>query len=133
MVNQHREVLELQKRTSSWALGCALVIAAVFLVFGERAFAKGLVLGTCFSILNFMILGRSIPVVLGHGRRKASMIGLASVLIRFALLAVPLIIAIQSVSFDFFAVVVGIFAVQIVTLVDYIVVRPLTTEKGMGK
>ena len=133
MVKQHREVLELQKRTCSWALGSALVIAAVFLVLSERALAKGLVLGTCFSILNFLLLGRSIPMVLGHGRGKASMIGLASTLTRFALLAVPLIIATQSVSFHFVAVVMGIFAVQIVTLVDYIVIRPLTVEKGMGR
>ena len=133
MVSQHREVLELQKRTCSWALASALVVAAVLLVLGERALAKGLVLGTCFSILNFLLLGRSIPMVLGHGRRKASMIGLASVLTRFGLLAVPLIIAVQSASFHFAAVVVGIFAVQIVTMVDYIVVRPLTTDKGMGR
>jgi len=132
MAKQHREVLELQKRTCSWALGGALVIAALFLVVGERALAKGLVLGTCFSILNFTLLSRSIPMLLGHGRGKASMIGLASVLTRFALLAVPLIIAVQSDSFHFVAVAVGIFAVQIVTLVDYIVIRPMTTEKGMG-
>jgi hypothetical protein len=132
-VNQHREVLELQKRSCSWALGSALVIAAVLLVLGERALAKGLVLGTCFSILNFLLLGRSIPMVLGHGRGKASMIGLASVFARFGLLSVPLIIAVQSASFHFVAVVVGLFAVQIVTLIDYIIVRPLSAEKGMGR
>lgn len=133
MANQHREVLDLQKRTCSWALGAALVIAVLLLVFGERALAKGLVLGTCFSILNFLLLGKSIPMLLGHGRGKASVIGLASVLIRFALMAVPLIIAVQSASFHFVAVVVGIFAVQIVTLIDYIVIRPLSVEKGMGR
>ena len=114
-------------------MGCALVIAAAFLIFGERALAKGLVLGTCFSILNFLILSRSIPMVLGRSRRKAGMIGLASVLIRFALLAVPLIIALRSASFHFVAAAVGLFAVQIVTLVDHIAIRPLTVEKGMRR
>jgi hypothetical protein len=44
-------------------------------------------------------------------------------------LAIPMIVAIKSVSFNFVAVVVGIFAVQIVTLVDYILIRPILEGK----
>jgi hypothetical protein len=54
----------------------------------------------------------------------ASFIGLGSMLFRYILLAIPLVVAIKSASFDFVAVVGGIFAVQIVTLLDYIVIRP---------
>jgi hypothetical protein len=36
-----------------------------------------------------------------------------------------MIVAIKSISFNFVAVVVGIFAVQIVTLINYIVIRPI--------
>ena len=70
-------------------------------------------------------MGKSIPLALGQTRSKAGVIGLASILGRYFLLAIPMIIAIKSTSINFVAVVVGIFAVQIVTLFDYLVVRSL--------
>jgi hypothetical protein len=51
---------------------------------------------------------------------------LGSILTRYLILAVPLIVAIKSPSFNFIAVVAGIFSVQIVTLCDYVLIRPLT-------
>jgi hypothetical protein len=124
MAQQHDEVTEVQKRISSRAMLSALFLGAVFFLFHEKTVAKGLVLGTCFSVLNFYLLGKSIPMVLGQTRRMASFIGLGSMLFRYILLAIPLVVAIKSASFDFVAVVGGIFAVQIVTLLDYIVIRP---------
>ena len=103
----------------------ALVLAVIFILFSEKAIGKGLLLGTCFSILNFFLLGKSIPLTLGQSRSKAGLIGLTSLLTRYIILAIPLIVAIKSGSFNFAAVAIGIFAVQIVTLVDYIVVRPI--------
>jgi len=101
------------------------VVAVFFLLFHEKAIAKGLLLGTCFSIINFLLLGKSIPMTLGQSRSKARFIGLTSILFRFVILAIPMIVAIKSTSFNFVAVVVGIFSVQVVTLVDYIVIRPI--------
>jgi len=103
----------------------ALMLAIFFIIIHERAIAKGLILGTCFSIINFVMLGKSIPMTLGRSRARASMVGLASILSRYVVLAIPMIVAIKSVSFNFVAVVVGIFAVQIVTLIDYIIIRPI--------
>jgi hypothetical protein len=68
-------------------------------------------------------------MTLGKSRSKAGLIGLASILSRYMVLAIPMIVAIKSVSFNFVAVVVGIFAVQIVTLVDYILIRPILEGK----
>jgi len=45
--------------------------------------------------------------------------------LRYAILAVPMIIALKVPSFNFAAVVVGIFAVQIVTLFDFLVIKPI--------
>jgi hypothetical protein len=119
----------IQKRISSQAITSALVVAVVFLIIQEKAIAKGLLLGTCFSIVNFLLLGKSIPMTLGQSRAKARLIGLASVLVRYGVLAIPMVMALKLVSFNFVAVVVGIFAVQIMTLVDYIVVRPILDQK----
>lgn len=125
MVTQHREVQEIQKRICSWALSGALIVAALFLILGEKAVAKGLVLGTCFSIVNFVLLGKAIPMMLGRSRRKARAIGFGSMLARYGVLAIPLVIAVQSASFDLVAVIIGIFAVQIVILLDHLVLRRL--------
>jgi hypothetical protein len=92
MVTQHREVQEIQKRICSWALSGALIVAALFLILGEKAVAKGLVLGTCFSIVNFVLLGKSIPMMLGQSRAKANAIGFGSMLARYGVLAIPIVI-----------------------------------------
>ncbi|MEJ2724459.1 MAG: ATP synthase subunit I [Deltaproteobacteria bacterium] len=129
MAPQPQGVTQVQKQISSWAMLVALIFGAVLFLFDEKAVAKGLVLGTCFSILNFYLLGKSIPMTLGQTRRTASFIGLGSLLFRYMVLAIPLVVAIKSVSFDFVAAVVGIFAVQIVTLADYIVIKPFLARR----
>lgn len=130
MVAQDREVQEFLKRICSWALSIALVIAVLFLVLGERAVAKGLLLGTCFSILNFVLLGKSIPMALGKSRAKANIIGFGSILTRYAVLAVPIVIAVKSPSFDLVAVIIGVFAVQMMIFLDHFV---LSRRQGDSK
>ena len=129
MAQQQDEVTEVQKRISSRAMLSALFLGAVFLLFDEKAVAKGLVLGSCFSVLNFYLLGKSIPMALGRTRRMASFIGFGSLLFRYVLLAVPLVVAVKSPSFSFVAAAIGIFAVQIVTLADYVVIKPFLARK----
>ena len=116
-------MIKAQKKFGSWAMTSAIIIAFVFLILDEKAIAKGIVLGTLFSIINFVLLGRSIPMVLGQSVAKTRAIGLVSILSRYALLAVPLIVGIKSDAFNFIAVVVGIFAVQIVTMVNYTIIN----------
>lgn len=122
-MTQHPEVRELQKRICSRALSGALIIAAVFLIFGEKAVAKGLVLGTCFSIANFLLMGKSIPMMLGRSKAKAKVIGFGSVMARYVVLGIPVVIALKQDSFDLFAAIVGIFAVQIMILLDHFVLE----------
>lgn len=119
------EVSQAQKRICSLAMLSTLVVAVVLILLQEIAIAKGLVLGTLFSIVNFILLGKSVPMTLGRTRRMASLIGLVSLLFRHLLLAVPMVVGIKSPSFNFFAVVAGIFTVQFVTLFEYILIRPI--------
>jgi hypothetical protein len=125
MVTQHREVQELQKRICSWALSGALILAVLFLILGEKTVAKGLVLGTCFSIVNFVLLGKSIPMMLGQSRARANAIGFGSMLARYGVLAIPIVIAVRWASFDLVAVVIGVFSVQIMILLDHFVIKRL--------
>ena len=127
--NPRDEVIAVQKKICSWAMTAVIVLALIFIVLDEKAIAKGLVLGTLFSIINFVLLGRSIPMTLGQSVGRARLIGLTSILCRYAVLAVPLILGIKLDALNFVAVVVGIFAVQIVTLVDYTIIKRFFDNK----
>ena len=119
----------MQRRICSYTLNSALVLAVIFLIFQENAIAKGLLLGSLCSIINFMLLSLSVPMTVGKTRYRAGLIGLVSIFIRYILLAIPLILGLKLASFNFVAVIIGIFAVQIVTLIDHIVIRPIFMEK----
>lgn len=129
MENQGNEIIRFQKKICRLALIFSVIVAVVFLFFDQKAIAKGLVLGTIFSVINFIILGRSLPKVVGRSRKGATLAGLAGIMSRYILLAVPMIIAVKSPSFDFIAVVIGIFSVQITTLVDHFLTRPAVEGK----
>lgn len=124
-----REVARVQKRICSRAIVISLGVASGLIIMNQNAIAKGLLLGTLFSIANFILLGMSVPLPIGKTRVRASFITLTSLLIRFALLAIPMVVGMKSAAFSFGAVVVGVFSIQIVTLVEYLVVRPIQDGK----
>lgn len=101
-------------------MGFFALVGVLLLFVDQAAVAKGLLLGTCFSVLNFIIMGIVSPVTLGRTRRKAGMIAFCSIVSRYALLAVPLILAVKSPSIAFMGVAVGLFAVQIEILLEHI-------------
>jgi hypothetical protein len=128
----HREVARVQKRICSLAIFVSLGAASGLIIMGQNAIAKGLLLGTLFSIANFVLLGFSVPLTIGKTRTRASFMSLTSLLIRFALLAIPMVVGMKSAAFSFGAVVVGVFSIQIITLVEYLVVRPIQDGKQQG-
>ena len=125
IVDQSKEVSEVKKKICIKALVLTLVASIFFILLNERPIVKGLALGSLFSMINFLLLGESIPLALGKTRMKAGMIGLASILVRFSVLAFPLWVGLKSPSFNFAAVVAGIFSIQVVTLVEYLIIRPI--------
>jgi len=129
MEKTHSELAQVQRRISFLAFSFSLAFALIFMFVGRMDVAKGLLLGTCFSIMNFFLMGKSLPMILMKSRAGASLVGLGSIFSRYLILAVPLIVAIKSPSFSFIAVVVGIFSVQIVTLCDYVLIKPLLNRQ----
>ncbi len=109
---------QVQKRLSTRALAGASIAALLLLAVGERALAKGLVLGAVFSVLNFLLLGAALPFTLGRSPMTTRAVGLISIFFRYGVLAVPLIIAVKSPSFHFVTAAAGLFAVQIAALLD---------------
>ena len=110
------ELKQTQKEYCSQAMMLAIGAAMIFLIAGAKPISKGLILGTLFSILNFVLIAQSLPSRLDRGRGKTFMICLSSVWLRYAVLAVPLIVAAKFESFNFFAAAAGVLMVQVVII-----------------
>ena len=116
-------IKDTQKRYASRAMIVAICVALVAILLGYRPFGKGLVLGTLFSILNFILMGAMLPAKLNRSKNRATLKSLSGIILRYGLLAVPLIAAIKWVQFDFTATVMGLFLVPAGIIVDHIVTQ----------
>jgi hypothetical protein len=119
------EIRELQKRYCTKAMFIAAGAAVILIILGEKAMGKGLVLGSLFSVLNFVLLARSIPVKLAASdtESKARRVAFTAVATRFLLLAVPLIVAIRIDSINFVTVAIGLYMVQLILFFDHLFPR----------
>ena len=108
----------IQRRTITFVLTVSVVMGGLLLLSGFNAQAKGLLLGSLFSVLNFFLMAVFLPMRMGYGRSKSSLISLASLYLRFALLAIPLIVAAKYAQFALTATSLGLFMVQIVLIID---------------
>ena len=123
-------IRETQKKYCSRAMLAAIFVGLVFILTGQSAVGKGLILGTFFSIINFILMGEALPLKVGMSRGKSFFFAIGSIFFRFAIMGIPLIIAIKSVKFNLFAVIGGIFMIQIIILADHIVQTLLSTRSN---
>jgi len=96
----------------------AIVAAVVLLLAGQNTVAKGLVLGTIFSVVNFILMGETLTLKLGKTPLKTFFWSLLSLLLRYGFMAIPLIMAIKFKQFNLIAVICGIFLVQVMILAE---------------
>ena len=113
-------VSQTQKKYGSRAMIIAIIAAFIFILAGLKPIGKGLVLGTIFSVINFVLIGQTLPLRLSQTKRKTFFLSLGSIFFRYALLAVPLVLAIKFDQLDLPAVIFGIFMIQLVILADYL-------------
>lgn len=116
-------IRDTQKRYASRAMIVAICVALVAIIFGYRPFGKGLVLGTLFSILNFILMGAMLPAKLHGSKNRAILKSFSGIVFRYGLLAVPLIAAIKLPQFDIIATIIGLFMVPGGILVDHLVAK----------
>jgi len=64
-------IRETQKKYCSRAMLAAIFVGLVFILMGQNAVGKGLILGTFFSIINFILMGEAIPLKAGKSRGKS--------------------------------------------------------------
>ena len=113
-------VRQTQKKYGSRAMIIAIIAGFFLIPAGQKAIGKGLILGTVFSVINFVMIGQTLPLRLSQTKRKTFLFSLGSIAFRYTLLAVPLILAIKFDQFDLPAAICGIFMIQLVILADYL-------------
>ena len=99
----------LKKALIKKALLISLAVACIFLALDFKSVAKGVALGSIFSVVEFKLMARRLERLLIHHGKGRDYFGLIG---RYFLLAIPLIVALKLPSINFFATVGGIFAVK---------------------
>ena len=111
---------QTQKKYCSRAMTAAIFLGLFFILAGQTSVGKGLILGTIFSVVNFILMAQVLPHRIGKTKNKTFFLSFGSIALRYFLLAVPLIIAIKLNQYNFISVVLGIFMVQLVILADHL-------------
>ncbi len=96
-----------------------IFISLGFILLGEKTIGKGLILGSIFSVINFVLMGETLPARLAKEKGKTFFIGLGSILFRYVLLAIPVVVAVKSDTFNLYAAAAGLFAVQLVIIAEH--------------
>ena len=97
----------------------AIIVGLGLILAGHPAAAKGLILGALFSVINFVLMGEALPLKLAATGRKHFLVAMLSIGIRYACLAVPLVV-VKSDRFDLVAAVIGVFMIQLMILGDHL-------------
>jgi asparagine N-glycosylation enzyme membrane subunit Stt3 len=113
------QIRQTQKKYCSAAIAVAIFAGLLFILAGQKPIGKALILGTVFSIVNFILIGETLPLRIGKTKSKTFFISLGSIYFRYIILAIPLIMAIKLEQFNLFAVIFGIFLIQIVIMADH--------------
>ena len=120
----NEEVIKVQKLYCSRAIYYAIGGFFIFFFFGQKAIGKGLVLGTLFSIFNFVLMGilldRQVAGAQNKWRARSS--SFLSIFLRYAILAVPLVISYKTESINFCGAVAGIYMIQFTILFNNLVI-----------
>jgi hypothetical protein len=113
------QIRQTQKKYCSAAIAVAIFAGLLFILAGQKPIGKALILGTVFSIVNFILIGETLPLRIGKSKGKTFFISLGSIYFRYIILAIPLIMAIKLEQFNLFAVIFGIFLVQLIIIADH--------------
>ena len=116
-------VKQAQKKITQQALWLSIIVGLVFIVLGYKPVGKGIILGTLFSVLNFIFMAKSIGYKFGRSKRQIFSISIGSIIFRYMLLAIPLITAVKFEQFNLAAVIVGVFMIQIVILAGHLLTQ----------
>ena len=113
-------VRQTQKKYGSRAIWIAIGAGFGLFLAGYKPVGKGLVLGAIFSVVNFVLIGQALPLRIGYSKGKTFFLALGSMFCRYALMAVPIIVAVKFEQFDLVGAILGLFMIQFVIMADHV-------------
>ncbi len=120
MADQRQSITEIRRHYCRSALALAVVLSLPLWLAGERLIGKGLILGALFSIANFSLMSAFIPLRVAPAGRRRSLIVIGSLLLRYVLLAAPVVLAHFTGWVSVIGVAAGLFMVQFTILAEHI-------------
>lgn len=130
MDNISASVRQTEKKYCSAAIIAAIAVALICMAAGYKPIGRSLILGTLFSIVNFVLMGETLPSRIDKTRSKNVVKALISVIVRYAIMAIPLVMALKSPQeYNMFAVIAGIFMVQVMILSDHLASLIISNRK----
>lgn len=120
---------ELQKKYGSRVMLLAIAVWIVCYILDLPDIGRGFLLGAVASVINFALLGEFLARRMGLTGRKLQFNIYGSLAIRLVVMAVPLYLGIKFDRFNIFAVIVGLFMIQIMILAHHFKMA-LLPERG---
>ena len=111
---------ETEKLYCSITMGIAVAAGILCFMLEFTPIGKGLILGSIFSALNFILMGESLHLRIGTSRKKAAGISFLLLFLRYALLAIPLALSIKMPEFDMVSTIIGLFSIQLVIMTEHL-------------
>lgn len=112
----YAEIRSVEKKYSSVAMAIAVCFGLLLIIADMKPLGKGLILGTLFSVLNFIIMGETLTRRIAGTRKRAAMRSGLHLIFRYILLAVPLILAVKFPSYHLATTIAGLFMIQILIM-----------------
>jgi len=117
-------LLRFKKTILVQMLFLAAFVAAIFLGLGYTSSARGFVLGSIFSMANFLVMSYLLARRIGKSGRRAGTASGLSMLVRLAILGLSLFIAIRNPArFNLIWTIIGIFNLQISVILYQLVLE----------
>lgn len=111
----------LQRRYCTRALAVAVVLGLATHLAGWPAASRGLLVGSLFSVLNFILLGKELARHLDDAPQRGRVPKRIARVGRYLLGAVPVVLAIRLPAVDLPATVAGMFMVPLTILLEAVI------------
>lgn len=122
-LDSRNSMVMVQRRYASIALAAAVFLGGALIFLGFAPLGKGLILGSLFSVLNFILMALILPYRVGHGKGKSFLLSLVSIYGRYAVMAIPLILALKHPQIAVSAVALGLFMIPLAIVGEQLWVR----------